>query len=166
MLGAIAAAGIGGAAGCTTGNGTETTTDGGEETDGGGSTSGQTTTQADVSASGTVKIGVMQPMSGDLQYYGMQGIWGFLSGLAYKTDTDPLTGVSEGTQTIEDGDVTWELVFRDTEFSADRAQTIATNLGDLAEEFDVSKPAVSKNLRRGERQMVERVVDALSDLDD
>jgi len=41
-----------------------------------------------------------------------------------------------------------------------------TNLGDLAEEFDVSKPAVSKNLRRGERKMVERVVDALSDLDD
>jgi predicted DNA binding protein len=41
-----------------------------------------------------------------------------------------------------------------------------TNLGDLAEEFDVSKPAVSKNLRRGERKMVERVVDALSELDD
>ncbi|WP_323677451.1 ABC transporter substrate-binding protein [Halorubellus sp. PRR65] len=129
MLGAIAAAGIGGAAGCTTGNGTETETDGdGGDGGGGSTTSGQSTTQADVSASGTVKIGVMQPMSGDLKYYGMQGIWGFLSGLAYKTDTDPLTGVSEGTQTIEDGDVTWELVFRDTEFSADKAQTIATNL--------------------------------------
>nr|WP_227134166.1 ABC transporter substrate-binding protein [Halorubellus salinus] len=129
MLGAIAAAGIGGAAGCTTGNGTETETDGdGGDGGGGGSTTSQTTTQADVSASGTVKVGVMQPMSGDLQYYGMQGIWGFLSGLAYKTDTDPLTGVSEGTETIEDGDVTWELVFRDTEFSADKAQTIATNL--------------------------------------
>jgi len=37
---------------------------------------------------------------------------------------------------------------------------------DLAAEFDVSKPAVSKNLRRGERKMVERVVDALSDLDE
>jgi len=128
MLGAIAAAGIGGAAGCTTGNGTETATDGGDtETDGGGTT-GQTTTQADVSASGSVKIGVMQPMSGDLKYYGMQSIWGFLSGLAYKTDTDPKTGISEGTTTVDDGEVTWELVFRDTEFSADKAQTVATNL--------------------------------------
>jgi branched-chain amino acid transport system substrate-binding protein len=128
MLGAIAAAGIGGAAGCTTGDGTETATEADTETGGGGGTTADTTTQADVSASGTVKIGVMQPMSGDLQYYGMQAIWGFLSGMAYKTDSDPLTGVSEGTETIEDGDVTWELVFRDTEFSADKAQTIATNL--------------------------------------
>ena len=39
-------------------------------------------------------------------------------------------------------------------------------LGTLADEFDVSKPAVSKNLRRGQRKMIERVVDALDDLDD
>jgi len=38
-------------------------------------------------------------------------------------------------------------------------------LGTLADEFDVSKPAVSKNLRRGQRKMIERVVDALDDLD-
>ncbi|WP_135302814.1 helix-turn-helix domain-containing protein [Haloarcula amylovorans] len=38
-------------------------------------------------------------------------------------------------------------------------------LGTLAEEFGVSKPAVSKNLRRGERKMIERVVDALDDID-
>ncbi|MBV0923021.1 helix-turn-helix domain-containing protein [Halomicroarcula limicola] len=38
-------------------------------------------------------------------------------------------------------------------------------LGTLAEEFGVSKPAVSKNLRRGERKMIERVVDALEDID-
>jgi predicted DNA binding protein len=30
----------------------------------------------------------------------------------------------------------------------------------------VSKPAVSKNLRRGERKMIERVVDALDEIDD
>jgi len=129
----MAAAGIGGVAGCTTGEGTETTTEGsgGDDGNGDGGTDGtgeQTTTRSDVSASGTVKIGVMQPMSGDLQYYGMQSIWGFLSGLGYKTDTDPLTDISEGTTTVEDGDVTWELVFRDTELSADKAQTIATNL--------------------------------------
>ncbi|MEF8885118.1 MAG: helix-turn-helix domain-containing protein [Haloarculaceae archaeon] len=39
-------------------------------------------------------------------------------------------------------------------------------LGTLADEFDVSKPAVSKNLRRGQRKMIERVVDALQDLDE
>jgi predicted DNA binding protein len=39
-------------------------------------------------------------------------------------------------------------------------------LGALADEFGVSKPAVSKNLRRGQRKMIDRVVDALQDLDD
>jgi len=73
MLGAMAAAGIGGVAGCTTGEGTETTTEGsgGDDGNGDGGTDGtgeQTTTRSDVSASGTVKIGVMQPMSGGRQY--------------------------------------------------------------------------------------------------
>jgi len=40
-----------------------------------------------------------------------------------------------------------------------------TTLGSLAETFGISKPAVSKNLRRGERKMIERVVDALEDID-
>lgn len=35
----------------------------------------------------------------------------------------------------------------------------------LAEMFDVSKPAVSKNLRRGQQKVLGRVVQALSDLD-
>ncbi len=39
-------------------------------------------------------------------------------------------------------------------------------LGELAEEFGVSKPAVSKNLRRGQSKMVERVVEVLSDLEE
>jgi len=38
-------------------------------------------------------------------------------------------------------------------------------LGELADEFDVSKPAVSKNLRRGERKLLERAVEAIGDLD-
>lgn len=42
----------------------------------------------------------------------------------------------------------------------------SATLGTLADEFDVSKPAVSKNLRRGQRKMLERVVDALDELDD
>ena len=38
-------------------------------------------------------------------------------------------------------------------------------LGTLADEFNVSKPAVSKNLRRGQRKMIQRVVDALDDIE-
>ncbi|WP_267641591.1 ABC transporter substrate-binding protein [Haloarchaeobius amylolyticus] len=128
MLGTLGALGVGGLAGCTSGgNGTDTETTTATDGGGGGNGTTKTTTQADVSASGTVKVGIMQPMSGDLQYYGMQSIWGFLSGLAYRTDTDPLTDVKTGTRTVEDGDVTWELHFKDTGFSADKAQTIATD---------------------------------------
>jgi len=41
-----------------------------------------------------------------------------------------------------------------------------TTLGSLADEFGVSKPAVSKNLRRGQSKMVQRVVDALEDIEE
>ncbi|MEF8786818.1 MAG: helix-turn-helix domain-containing protein [Haloarculaceae archaeon] len=40
-----------------------------------------------------------------------------------------------------------------------------TTLGSLAEEFDISKPAVSKNLRRGQQKVVGRMVDVLDDID-
>jgi len=40
-----------------------------------------------------------------------------------------------------------------------------TTLGDLADQFDVSKPAVSKNLRRGQLKVARGVVDALEYLD-
>ncbi|MFC7176231.1 helix-turn-helix domain-containing protein [Halosegnis marinus] len=39
-------------------------------------------------------------------------------------------------------------------------------LGDLADRFDVSKPAVSKTLRRGEGKLLSRAVDALDDIDE
>ncbi|WP_336038237.1 helix-turn-helix domain-containing protein [Halobacterium yunchengense] len=38
-------------------------------------------------------------------------------------------------------------------------------LGTLADRFGVSKPAVSKNLRRGEQKMIQRVIDAIEDLE-
>ncbi len=38
-------------------------------------------------------------------------------------------------------------------------------LGTLADEFDISKPAVSKNLRRGEQKVISSVVQAMDDLD-
>jgi branched-chain amino acid transport system substrate-binding protein len=79
-------------------------------------------------AEGTVKIGVMQPLSGDVQYYGQQSLWGFLSGLAYKHDQDPLAVETAGEQTIEAGDVTYELYVEDSQFSPDQAQTLATDL--------------------------------------
>jgi predicted DNA binding protein len=40
-----------------------------------------------------------------------------------------------------------------------------TTLGSLADQFDVSKPAVSKNLRRGQLKVARGVVDALEYLD-
>jgi branched-chain amino acid transport system substrate-binding protein len=79
--------------------------------------------------SGTLSIGVIQPLSGDLQYYGQQAIWGFASGLAYKTNTDPLTDISTGSHEVDaDGDVSYTLEIRDTQLSPDRTQTLATDL--------------------------------------
>lgn len=41
-----------------------------------------------------------------------------------------------------------------------------TTLGDLADGFDISKPALSKNLRRGQQKILEGFVDAIDTLDD
>jgi branched-chain amino acid transport system substrate-binding protein len=125
-LATLGAAGVAGLAGCSGGGGTATDggTDDGAGTDGGT----ETGTTGAAGASGTVRIGVLQPISGDLQYYGQQSLWGFLSGLAYKADADPSTGVTEGTETVTVGDVDYELLVRDTGFSADTAQTVATDL--------------------------------------
>ncbi|MFB6270274.1 MAG: ABC transporter substrate-binding protein [Halobacterium sp.] len=84
----------------------------------------------------TMKIGVMQPLSGNIAYYGQQSLWGFLSGLAYKGDTDPIAEPSTGTHEMEVGDTTYELVIRDSKFKADVAQSIATDLV-TEEEVDV-----------------------------
>ena len=56
---------------------------------------------------------------------------------------------------------TLEHAVPDDYFQSPRSAT----LGTLADEFGVSKPAVSKNLRRGRRKMIQRVVDALELLD-
>ncbi|WP_115864940.1 ABC transporter substrate-binding protein [Halorussus litoreus] len=135
-LAALGATGAAGLAGCmgggeseqdTTTTAGDTTTTAAETTDEGMTeTTAQTTAQTDVS--GTVKIGVLQPVSGDLQYYGQQGLWGFYSGLAHKAGTDPIADSNTGTQTISVGDVDYELVVRDSQFSADTAQQLATDL--------------------------------------
>ncbi len=105
----LGATGIAGLAGCTGGDSQAGSDNGG-------------------SSSGTVSIGVMQPISGDLKYYGEQALWGFYSGLAYKGDTDPVQETNEGTRTVTVGDTTYELHVRDTQFDTDTAQTLATNL--------------------------------------
>jgi len=108
VLKSAGALGLAGAAGCLSG----------DESDEGGS----------------LRVGVMQPLSGNLQYYGQQSIWGMLSGFAYKHDQDPLDVDSAGEETIEGDDYTYELLIEDTEASADRAQTVAT---DLVQDRDV-----------------------------
>ena len=57
---------------------------------------------------------------------------------------------------------TLETAVSDGYFENPRGAT----LGHLADEFDVSKPAVSKNLRRGQQKMIQRVVDALEELEE
>ncbi|WP_254830514.1 ABC transporter substrate-binding protein [Haloglomus salinum] len=111
-LAGLAAAGIGGLAGCTG--------DGGG--DGGGGDGG------DGSVSGTVKIGVLQPLSGSLKYYGQQAMYGFYQGLNYKGDEQFTPEASTGTKTTTIGDVDYELIVRDTELKADTAQSAAQDL--------------------------------------
>jgi len=146
---ALGAAGLVGLAGCSSGgdgDGTDTPDDAGAtptdtpmgtptDTEGmgmgtpGDGTPTQTTARTDIpTGSGTVRIGVLQPLSGDLAYYGQQGIWGFLSGLSYKAGEDPPAEVSTGEMTVSVGDLDYELVVRDTEFTASVAQNAATNL--------------------------------------
>jgi branched-chain amino acid transport system substrate-binding protein len=122
MLATAGAAGVAGLAGCT-GNGGDGG-DGGDSptaTDGGGAT-------MNGGASGTVKIGVLQPVSGDLKYYGQQSLWGFYQGFNYKGDDDFTPPAETGTHTATVGDVEYELIVRDTKLSADTAQTLATDL--------------------------------------
>jgi len=129
MLRATGVAAAAGLAGCS-GGGDGSGGDGGG--DGGDGASSETTAGGSMGtpegASGSVKIGVMQPLSGPLVYYGQQSLWGMYSGFAYKAGTDPIAEAASGTQTVTVGDVDYELVVRDTELSPDKAQQIATDL--------------------------------------
>jgi len=114
-------------------NGGDGNDGGGDGSDGGdtatdGSGMNGTATGTASSVSGEVTIGVLQPMSGNLSYYGQQGLWGFLSGLAYKAGADPAGMVGTGETTVTVGDVDYRLLVRDTEFLADSAQSAATSL--------------------------------------
>jgi branched-chain amino acid transport system substrate-binding protein len=130
-LGATGVAGLAGLSGCTGGEDTPTDDTGGDGGDGNDMTPTETATPTGTpsgNVSGTLRVGVLQPMSGDLQYYGQQGVWGFLSGLAHKADSDPPGDVGTGTTTYSVGDVDYELVVRDTQFAADTAESAAETL--------------------------------------
>lgn len=126
-LTALGATGAAGLAGCVGGESGEQETTADDTTDDSGMTDTTAKTTEQASTSGTVKIGVLQPTSGDLKYYGQQALWGFYSGLAYKAGTDPIESGSTGTHTVTVGDVDYELIVRDSQFSADTAQSVATD---------------------------------------
>ena len=142
----MGAAGAVALAGCAEGDGTPTEGSGdggdgggGDGGDGGDGSDGGTPTETDQnmtqtptgtpqSVSGEVTIGVLQPMSGNLAYYGQQGVWGFLSGLAHKAGEDPAGKIGTGETTVSVGDVDYNLIVRDSKFAADTAQSAATSL--------------------------------------
>nr|WP_254663199.1 ABC transporter substrate-binding protein [Haladaptatus sp. W1] len=124
VLTSAGAVGIAGLAGCT-GNDDTIDTKNDDKSGNDNGTGGMTTTK---NVSGTVKIGVLQPISGSLKYYGQQSLWGFLSGLAYKADAEPKTGVKSGKTVVSVGDTDFELYVRDTGFSQSKAKKLATNL--------------------------------------
>ncbi|MXR52444.1 helix-turn-helix domain-containing protein [Halovenus sp. WSH3] len=89
------------------------------------------------------------------------------------------TALAEMQELIEKRDAAIELLRGSQSLTATERKTIATafesgyfqspretTLSDLAEEFDISKPGVSKNLRRGQRKITQSVAGALEHLDD
>jgi branched-chain amino acid transport system substrate-binding protein len=122
---ALGGAGAVGLAGCTGSTGS-----GGNNSSGGNgsSGSGQQGTNGGSGASGTVKIGVLQPLTGDLKYYGQQSLWGFYEGFNHKSDGRFTANAQTGTKTVTVGDVTYELLVRDTQLKSGRAQSVATDL--------------------------------------
>jgi branched-chain amino acid transport system substrate-binding protein len=79
-------------------------------------------------SSNTVKIGAPHTLSGQFAYYGKISIWPFFAGFAYKAGEDPISDFSEGTKTVTVNEVDYDILLRDTEFSPDKAQSIASNL--------------------------------------
>lgn len=132
-IGTAGTIGIASVAGCTggNGNGNDGSEDDGDSGNGNGGSDGNgdsDSTDDSGLPSGTLTIGVLQPLTGDLEYYGLQSLWGFLSGLAYKLDQEPLAVESAGTETIEADELTIELRIEDSQFDADQAQSVATDL--------------------------------------
>jgi branched-chain amino acid transport system substrate-binding protein len=92
-------------------------------TEAGGTTAG--------GASGTVTIGALQPLSGSLKFYGNEAMFGFYSGLKLRggdSTSVPAADAGSGDYEVEVGDVTYELLVRDTKADSAEAQSLATDL--------------------------------------
>ncbi len=103
--------------------------DGSDDSDGSDGSDGGTTTSTE--ASGTVRIGILHPVSGPLNFYGAESLYGFYSGLKYRGGDEtsvPGPDSGDGEFTVEVGDVTYELLVRDTGGDSNEAQSLATNL--------------------------------------
>jgi len=107
---------------------------------------------------------------------------GALAGLERNNDFSVLsredTSIPEISELMSNAGAAMTLINGCRELSETERETLETaveggyfesprgaTLGDLADEFDVSKPAASKNLRRAERKLIDRVVDALGELE-
>lgn len=101
----------------------------------------------------TVKMGAPHCLSGQFSYYGDISVWPFFAGFAYKADEEPISDFSEGTKTFTINDVDYEILLRDTEFSPDVAQSIAT---DLVENENIDILGGTAN-SRGVRRMAQTV---------
>lgn len=77
----------------------------------------------------TLTIGVIEPFTGFQSYWGDMRMWGFLSGLAYKYDMDPITEFESGsTITFETEDTVYEMLLRDGQYNGARAEQMAIEL--------------------------------------
>ena len=89
------------------------------------------------------------------------------------------TAITEMQELIEKRDAAIELLRGSQSLTATERRTVATafesgyfqspretTLADLAEEFDISKPGISKNLRRSQRKITRSVAGALEHLDE
>jgi predicted DNA binding protein len=78
-------------------------------------------------------------------------------------NADAATSLLDGCRSLTDVErETLRTAVREGYFDTPRGIT----LGELADRFDVSKPAASKNLRRGQRKLLERAVEAIGELED
>ncbi len=121
--GALATIGAASLAGCIAdenGDDTDDADDATDDTDAEGS--------EDVSDE-TIRVGALQPVSGDLEYYGQISLMGFYSGIAYKYDIDPIAELTTGTHTLDPDDgPTFEIILEDTAFDPGTAQQVAEDL--------------------------------------
>lgn len=109
-----------------------------------------TPTETDLSDE-TLRIGMVQPTSGVLDYYGQISLMGFYSGLAYKyDDIDPIDHLTPGTQTIDPADgPEIELILNDSQFDSALALEEASEL--VAEDevdllFGVSDSSAARSI--------------------